>query len=104
MGKVKEHILNGSAVGLAGTLLTLSYQHPEMIKDFAMFILAWILLKKEIPKKLQEAVTVAVTAAVTPIVTALNDLTTTMGSLEKNHSERLTKLEIVVYQNKPKGE
>lgn len=102
MGKIKEHVLNGSAIGLAGTLLTLSYQHPEMIKDFAMFLLAWILLKKEIPKKIQDAVTVSVQAAVIPIVEAIKGLTETMGSVERNHSDRLTKLETVVYSNKTK--
>ena len=102
MEKVKEKILNGSAVGLAGTLLTLSYQHPEMLKDFLMFALAWILLRKEIPKKIQDAVTVSVTAAVAPIVEAIKGLSETMGSVERSHSDRLTKLETIVYNKQSK--
>lgn len=80
-------------MGLINTIVAIMAMHPEMIKDFVMFFLAWILLKHGVEKNFSK------------IVDSIEKLTATMASLEKNHSERLHNLEIKVDKlTQPKGE
>ena len=67
-----------------GVILASMFSHPEMVKDLFFFILAWFLLKQGIEKNFSK------------ITAAIERLTTTMASLEKNHSERLSSLETKV--------
>lgn len=69
---------------IISVIVTAAISHPEFIKDLFFFFLAWILLKKGVEKNFSK------------ITEAIEKLTTTMASLEKNHSERLTSLEIKV--------
>jgi hypothetical protein len=65
-------------------LISTAFSHPEFMKDLFFFFLAWLLLKKGVEKNFSK------------ITEAIEKLTSTMASLEKNHSERLTNLEIKV--------
>jgi len=95
MNAMKEQIMNGSLVGLLGIVVALSAQHPEMVKDFVLFFLAWVLLKKGVSKELGKIGSVF-SGEIEKITKSIERLTETMASLEKNHDARLTNLEIKV--------
>lgn len=65
-------------------IISAAVSHPEFMKDLFFFFLAWFLLRKDFNKNF------------TKITGSIDALTSTMASLEKNHSERLTNLEIKV--------
>jgi len=95
MDKLKDQILNGSIFGVIGMMGAMTVQHPDMIKDFLMFGLAFLLVKKGVGVELGKIGSVF-SGEIEKITKSIEKLTETMASLEKNHDARLTNLEIKV--------
>lgn len=89
MDKIKEH-LTGTNFGFILTLGGVAWQYPDTLKYLGLSIIYLFVIHKGINNNFSK------------ITGAIDKLTDTMASLEKNHSDRLNRIEFQQEETKSK--